>query len=157
MTYTNTLCLISISNLKTGRFETRRFETWRFVNLTFCKPDVLKPDVLKPDILKPDVLKPDVLWVYQSANGFRQNYIEVNLVLKDLKKMSPTTARQLAFSSALYFWVAKTNKKQITGECSTSKHIWYYIQESSRLFLCKMAIDSQHNFMTCGAMLSFFP
>jgi hypothetical protein len=27
--------LISITNLKTGRFETRRFETWRFVNLTF--------------------------------------------------------------------------------------------------------------------------
>jgi hypothetical protein len=51
--------LISISNLKTGRFETRHFETWRFVNLTFCKLDVLKLDVLKPDILKPDVL-----WVY---------------------------------------------------------------------------------------------
>ncbi len=64
MTNTNTFCLISISNLKTRRFETRRFETWRFVNLTFCKPDVLKPDVLKPDVLKPDVLKPDVLWVY---------------------------------------------------------------------------------------------
>jgi hypothetical protein len=60
MTNTNTFCLISISNLKTGRFETRRF-----VNLTFCKPDVLKPDVLKPDVLKPDVLKPDVLWVYR--------------------------------------------------------------------------------------------
>ncbi len=60
-----TFCLISISNLKTGRFETRRFETWRFVNLTFCKPDVLKPDVLKPDVLKPDVLKRDVLWVYR--------------------------------------------------------------------------------------------
>ncbi len=27
MTNTNTFCLISISNLKTGRFETRRFET----------------------------------------------------------------------------------------------------------------------------------
>ena len=65
MTNTNTFCFISISNLKTGRFETRRFETWRFVNLTFCKPDVLKPDVLKPDVLKPDVLKPDVLWVYR--------------------------------------------------------------------------------------------
>jgi hypothetical protein len=37
MTNTNTFWLISISNLKTGRFETRRFETWRFVNLTFCK------------------------------------------------------------------------------------------------------------------------
>ncbi len=35
MTNTNTFCLISISNLKTGRFETGRFETWRFVNLTF--------------------------------------------------------------------------------------------------------------------------
>ncbi len=55
-----TFCLISISNLKTGRFETRRFET-----LTFCKPDVLKQDVLKPDVSKPDVLKPDVLWVYR--------------------------------------------------------------------------------------------
>jgi hypothetical protein len=49
MTNTNTFCLISISNLKTERFETRRFETWRFVNLTFCKPDVLKPDDLKSD------------------------------------------------------------------------------------------------------------
>ncbi len=62
-----TFCLISISNLKIGRFETIRFETWRFVNLTFCKPDVLKPDVLKPDVLKPDVLKPDVLWVYRQS------------------------------------------------------------------------------------------
>ncbi len=65
MTNTTTFCLISISNLKTKRFETRRFETWRFVNLTFCKPDVLKPDILNSDVLKPDVLKPDVLWVYQ--------------------------------------------------------------------------------------------
>ncbi len=65
MTNTNTFCFISISNLKTGRFETRRFETWHFVNLTFCKPDVLKPDVLKPDVLKPYILKPDVLWVYR--------------------------------------------------------------------------------------------
>jgi hypothetical protein len=68
MKNTNTFCFISISNLKTGRFETRRFETWRFVNLTFCKSDVLKPDVLKPDVLKPDVLKPDVLWVYLSVD-----------------------------------------------------------------------------------------
>ncbi len=63
--YFRGFCLISISNLKTGRFETWRFETWRFVNLTFCKPDVLKPNVLKPDVLKPDVMKPDVLWVYR--------------------------------------------------------------------------------------------
>jgi hypothetical protein len=66
MTNTNTFCLISISNVKTERFETRRFETRRFVNLTFCKPDVLKPDVLKPDVLKPDILKLDVLWVYRT-------------------------------------------------------------------------------------------
>ena len=50
------ISIISISNLKTVRFETRRFENWLFDNLTFCKPDVLKPHVLKPD----------VLWVYPS-------------------------------------------------------------------------------------------
>jgi hypothetical protein len=60
---------ITISNLKTRRFETRRFETWRFVNLTFWNRTFVnltfcKPYVLKPDVLKPDVLKPEVLWVY---------------------------------------------------------------------------------------------
>ena len=35
------ISIISISNLKTVRFETRRFENWLFDNLTFCKPDFL--------------------------------------------------------------------------------------------------------------------
>jgi hypothetical protein len=34
------LCLISISNLKTGRFEA-------FISMNVLKPDVLKPDVLQ--------------------------------------------------------------------------------------------------------------
>jgi hypothetical protein len=77
------LCLISISNLKAGRFgsfismDILKPEVLKLdvLNLTFCKPDVLqtwrfenltfcKHDVLKPEVLKPDVLKNDVLWVY---------------------------------------------------------------------------------------------
>ncbi len=82
MANTNTFCLISISNLKTGRFETIRFETWRFVNLTFSKPDVLKPDVLKPD-----VLKPDVLWVHPQNVRF-QNVWNVRFTKRQVYKTS---------------------------------------------------------------------
>ncbi len=83
MTNTNTFCFISISNLKTGRFETIRFVNLTFVNLTFCKPDVLKPDVLKPDVLKPDVLKPDVLWVYRFNTGSTVYYYIATLFMLD--------------------------------------------------------------------------
>ncbi len=125
MTNTNTFCLISISNLKTGRFETIRFETWRFVILTFCKPDVLKPDVLKPDVLKPDVLKPDVLWVYPIGTPFELETFVKKLEMKvnsfkmqteleyDKDSYVPTNSIQLMSHSGVacfsYHWHAWPN------------------------------------------------